>query len=267
MSLPASRPGRGALIGRFVLAALLTLVGSAGPAAAAVLVFAAASTGTAIDDVVSRFAGRDDDPVRASFAGSSALAQQIANGAPADIYVSANRQWMDFLSREKAIVAASRVDLLSNRLALVVPAASPLALSIASDFPLVRALGDGRLALGDPDHVPAGMYARAALKSLGVWDAIAAKLAPTANVRAALALVERGEAAAGIVYATDARVTRRVRVIGLFPTDSHPAIVYPAAIVTGRERAPVRRFFEFLTSAEAATVFARHGFVAVARGH
>ena len=263
VSSPASRPGRGALIRRFVLAALLIL--GAEPARSAVLLFAAASTTTAIEDAMRVFAGRGLGAVRASFAGSSALAQQIANGAPADIFVSANRQWMDFLSREKAIVEANRVDLLSNRLVLVVPAASPMTSRIASAFPLVRALGDGRLALGDPDHVPAGLYARAALTSLGVWDAVAARLAPMADVRAALVLVERGEATAGVVYATDARITRGVRVVGLLPADSHPPIIYPAAVVAGHDRPPVRRFFEFLTSAEAATIFARHGFAAVAR--
>ncbi|MDP6788452.1 MAG: molybdate ABC transporter substrate-binding protein [Rhodospirillales bacterium] len=264
MSSPATRPARGALIRGIVLAALL--LGGAGPARSAVLLFAAASTTTAMEEAMGAFAGRGLGAVRASFAGSSALAQQIANGAPADIFVSANRQWMDFLSREKAIVAASRVDLWGNRLALIVPVSAPPTPFVASAFPLARALGDGRLALGDPDHVPGGLYARRALENLGVWDGVAARLAPMADVRAALALVERGEAAAGVVYATDARVTRRVRVVGLLPADSHPPIVYPAAIVAGRDRPQVRRFFDFLTSAEAAAVFARRSFVAVARG-
>ena len=265
VSSPASRPGRGALVRRVVLAALLILGIGAGPAAAAALLFAAASTTTAMEEVMDVFARRGLGTVRASFAGSSALAQQISNGAPADIFVSANSQWMDFLSRQKAIVATSRVDLLGNRLVLVVPDAAPLASRTASAFPLARALGDGRLAIGDPDHVPAGIYARAALMNLGVWDTVAARLAPMADVRAALALVERGEAAAGVVYATDARVARGVRVVGLLPADSHPPIVYPAAIVAGRDRPPARRFLEFLTSPLAAAIFARHGFAAVAR--
>jgi len=257
----ASRVARGTLVCRIVLAALL--FGGAGPAQSAVLLFAAASTTTAMEEAMGVFAGRGLGVVRASFAGSPALAQQIANGAPADIFVSANRQWMDFLSRKKAIVVASRVNLLGNRLALIVPATAPITSRTASAFPLARVLGDGRLALGNPDHVPAGIYARRALVKLGVWDSVAARLAPTADVRAALVLVERGEAAAGVVYATDARVTRGVRVVGLLPADSHPPIVYPAAIVAGRERPLVRRFFEFLTSAEASAVFARHGFSAV----
>jgi molybdate transport system substrate-binding protein len=257
----ASRFARGALVCHIVLAALLFI--GAGPARSTVLLFAAASTTTAMEEAMDLFARRGLGAVRASFAGSSALAQQIANGAPADIFLSANRQWMDFLSRKMAIVAASRVDLLGNRLALIVPATAPITSRTASAFPLARVLGDGRLALGDPDHVPAGIYAREALINLGVWDSVATKLAPMADVRAALTLVERGEAAAGIVYATDARVTRGVRVVGLLPADSHPPIVYPAAIVAGRERPLVRRFFEFLTSAEASAVFARHGFSAV----
>ena len=262
-SSPTLRPRRGALIRRFVLAALLIL--GAGPARSAVLLFAAASTTTAIAAVMDVFARRGLGAVRASFAGSSALAQQIANGAPADIFVSANRQWMDFLSRQKAIVATSRVDLLGNRLVLVVPDAAPPTSHAASAFPLARALGDGRLAIGDPDHVPAGIYARQALINLRVWDTVADRLAPMADVRAALALVERGEAAAGIVYATDARVALGVRVVGLLPADSHPPIVYPAAIIAGRDRPPVRRFLEFLTSPLAAAIFNRHGFAAVTR--
>ncbi len=250
------------MLRRAASAALLIL--GTGPAAADMLLFAAASTTTAMEEVMDVFARRGLGAVRASFAGSSALAQQIANGAPADIFVSANRQWMDFLSRQKAIVTTSRVDLLGNRLVLVVPDAAPPPAGNASAFPLARALGDGRLAIGDPDHVPAGIYARAALINLRVWDTVAARLAPMADVRAALALVERGEAAAGIVYATDARVARRVRVVGLLPADSHPPIVYPAAIVAGRDRPPVRRFLEFLTSPLAAAIFARHGFAAVA---
>jgi molybdate transport system substrate-binding protein len=245
-------------------ATLLIAATGTGPAAADMLLFAAASTTTAMEEVMDVFARRGLGAVRASFAGSSALAQQIANGAPADIFVSANRQWMDFLSRQKAIVTTSRVDLLGNRLVLVVPDAAPPPAGNASAFPLARALGDGRLAIGDPDHVPAGIYARAALINLRVWDTVAARLAPMADVRAALALVERGEAAAGIVYATDARVARGVRVVGLLPADSHPPIVYPAAIVDGHDRPPVRRFLEFLTSPLAAAIFARHGFAAVA---
>ena len=265
MSPSASHLGRGVLIRRFVLAASLTLGIGAAPAAADMLIFAAASTTTAIEEVMSVYAQRDFGTVRASFAASSALAQQIANGAPADIFVSANRQWMDFLLRQKSIVEVSRVDLLGNRLAIVVPDTAPPTSHGASAFLLARALGVGRLAIGDPDHVPAGIYAREALINLGVWDTVSTRLAPMADVRAALALVERGEASAGIVYSTDARVARRVRVVGLLPEDSHLPIVYPAAIVAGRDRPPVRRFLEFLTSPLVAAIFARNGFAAVAR--
>jgi len=253
------------MLRRAASAALLIAATGTGPAAADMLLFAAASTTTAMEEVMDVFARRGLGTVRASFAGSSALAQQIANGAPADVFVSANRQWMDLLSRQKAIVVTSRVDLLGNRLVLVVPDAAPPTSHAASAFPLARALGDGRLAIGDPDHVPAGIYARQALINLRVWDTAVDRLAPMADVRAALALVERGEAAAGIVYATDARVTPGVRVVGLLPADSHPPIVYPAAIIAGRDRPPVRRFLEFLTSPLAAAIFNRHGFAAVTR--
>lgn len=257
------RPG--AMLRSAASVALLIMSTASGPAAADMLLFAAASTTTAMEEVMDVFARRGLGTVRASFAGSSALAQQIANGAPADIFVSANREWMDFLSRQKAIVAASRVDLLGNRLVLVVPDTAPPASHTASAFPLARALGDGRLAIGDPDHVPAGIYARQALINLRVWNTVADRLAPMTDVRAALVLVERGEAAAGIVYATDARVARGVRVVGLLPADSHPPIVYPAAIIAGRDHPPAHLFLEFLTSHFAAAIFTRHGFTAVTR--
>jgi molybdate transport system substrate-binding protein len=231
------------------------------PANAKILVFAAASTTGAVGEIAEIYGTRGLGEVRAAFAGSSALARQIVAGAPADIYISANPKWMDYLADEHAIEADSRIDLVANGLVLVAPADSRLALRIEPGFPLAEGLDGGRLAMGDPDHVPAGIYARAALIDLGVWPALVGHLALTADVRAALALVERGEAAAGIVYATDAAITSRVRLVDTFPPDSHPPIAYPAAMVAGRDRPEVRRFFAFLTSAEAAAVFARHGFV------
>ena len=237
--------------------------GRAADDATMVTVFAAASTATAIDEVAALYAAKGWGAVRASFAASSTLAQQIANGAPADVYVSANVRWMDFLAAEMAIVAASRVNLLANRLVLIAPAEADLSLSIAPGFPLAEVLGDRRLAMADPDHVPAGIYGKTALTNLGVWPAVASKVAATADVRAALVLVELGEAAAGVVYATDAAISRRVRIVDVFPTSGHPPIVYPAAVVAGRDGPRVRRFFDFLMSSEAAAVFARHGFATV----
>jgi molybdate transport system substrate-binding protein len=243
-----------------VLAGLAAILAAPGPTNAKILVFAATSTTGAVDEITEIYASRGLGEVRAAFAGSSALARQIVAGAPADIYISANPEWMDYLAGEHAIVPESRVDLVTNELVLIAPADSRLSLRIGFGFPLAEGLDGGRLAIGDPDHVPAGIYAKAALIDLGVWPALIDRLALTADVRAALALVERGEAPAGIVYATDVAISSHVRVVGAFPVDSHSPISYPAAVVADRDRPEVRSFFAFLTSAEAAAVFARYGF-------
>ncbi len=222
--------------------------------------FAASSTIGAIGDLAQTYSARDLGDVRVAFAGSSALARQIAAGAPADIYISANSQWMDYLATSNALELGTRRDLVGNRLVVIAPSAGPMDVRLEADFPLVQAMNGKPLAMGDPDHVPAGMYAKAALKKLGLWEALAAHIAPMHNVRAALVLVERGEAAAGVVYATDAAASTRVSVVAAFPSDSHPPIVYPVAIVAGHDRPEVRRFFAFLTSAEAMCVFKGHGF-------
>ncbi len=222
--------------------------------------FAAASTTGAVDEIIEIYSSRGLGEVRAAFAGSSVLARQIDAGAPADVYISANPEWMDYLAGEHAIEPESRVNLISNELVLIVPTDSRLHLSIEPGFPLAEGLNGRRLAMADPDHVPAGIYAKAALIDLGVWPALVEHLALTLDVRATLALVERGEAAAGIVYATDAAISSAVRTLGVIPAESHPPIAYPAAVVAGRDRPEVRDFFAFLTSAEATAVFARHGF-------
>lgn len=238
---------------------LLVLLGR--PAAAdGVRLFAAASTTTAFDELISRYQASGGGPVVPSYASSSTLAKQIVNGAPADIFVSANESWMDHLAKNGAIEPSSRRELLANRLVLVAPADTAWSVTIGPGFPLAAALGNGRLAMGDPDHVPAGIYGRQALGALGVWTAVADRLARAADVRAALVLVERGEAPAGIVYATDAAVTPKVRVVGVFPETSHPPIRYPAAIVAGRATPEVERFFAFLASEAAAAVYGKFGF-------
>ena len=247
-------------IGKACAAAVILLAVLTPPAAADILVFAAASTASAFDEVIRLYRAKGQETVTASFAASSTLAKQVANGAPAHLFVSANTDWMDYLSKRKAIDRQSRRRLLGNRLVLVAPAASRLTLAVTPGFSLAGALGDGRLALGDPDHVPAGIYARKALQSLGVWKTVKDKLARAANVRAALVLVERGEAPLGIVYGTDAAVTKKVRIVGEFPATSHPPIRYEAALVSGRDGPEARRFFDYLTTPEAAKVFARHGF-------
>jgi molybdate transport system substrate-binding protein len=246
-------------------AALALLIGWSAvvPLASAVaedlLVFAAASLQDALDGVVAAWPG--DAAIAASYASSSTLARQIEQGAPADLFISANPEWMDYLAERGLVRAGSRADLLGNDLVLVAPAAAgarPLA--IAPGFDLVGALGDGRLAMGDPDHVPAGIYGRAALESLGVWQQIAPRLARADNVRAALALVARGEAPLGIVYGSDAVAEPGVRVVGTFPESSHPPIIYPVAVPAGSRHPAAATLVEFLESATAAAIFARFGF-------
>lgn len=254
------------LLRRAVLAALAVAAMSSpapaaqSPAAGGVLVFAAASTAEAVSAVGALYERRGGATARTVFAASSALARQIANGAPADLFLSANRKWMDWLAARDRIVAASRRDLFGNRLVLVVPQSSTLKFRIRPGFPLARKLGSGRLALADPDHVPAGIYARQALAWLGVWDAVGRRAARARDVRGALMLVERGEAAAGIVYATDARISRKIRVAGRIPPASHPPITYTAALVQGRDSEAARAFYTFLASRTALGIFARHGF-------
>ncbi len=251
---------------RAVLAALaVAALSSAAPAAqpsraGEVLVFAAASTAEAVAAVSALYEMRGGAKARTVFAASSVLARQIANGAPAELFLSANRKWMDWLAARDRIVAASRRDLFGNRLVLVVPRGSDLKFRIRPGFPLAQGLGGGRLALADPDHVPAGIYAKQALIRLGVWNAVGRRAARTRDVRGALALVERGEAPAGIVYATDARISKKVRIAGLFPLSSHAPITYTAALVKGRDSAAARAFHAFLISKPALAVFAGHGF-------
>lgn len=227
-----------------------------------VVVFAAASTTNAITEIGDLYAARHLGRLIPSFASSSTLAKQIENGAPADVYLSANEKWMDYLEEENLIVEGSRRDLLGNRIVLIAPAASPLKpIDIVAGCSLTDALGeDGRLSIGDPDHVPAGMYGKQALQNLGCWDSVEHRLAPMKDVRAALVLVERGEAPLGLVYATDAAISRKVRVVGTFPADSHPPIVYSVAAVSAGRRAAAERFLDFLKTAEARAVFQRYGF-------
>lgn len=225
-----------------------------------VTIFAAASTGDAIGEIAEAYAATSGGSVRPVIAASSTLARQIAQGAPADLFLSASVQWMDFLEERHLVATDSRRPLLANRLVLIAPADSPLSLRLVPELPLSELLADGRLAIGDPAHVPAGIYARQALQALGLWDQVADRLAQAGNVRAALALVDRGEAAAGIVYETDAAISPRVRIVDAFPADATPDIVYPLAIVAGRDSPAVRAVYDFLTGDVAAAIFARHGF-------
>jgi molybdate transport system substrate-binding protein len=225
-----------------------------------VTAFAAASLKEAMDELARRFESAGGGRVLVSYAASPALARQIENGAPADIFISADLDWMDYLEKRKLVRAATRANLLSNRLVLIAPADSKAVFTIGPRFPLAALLGDKRLAMADPDSVPAGKYGRAALEALEVWAQVAPKVARAENVRAALALVARGEAPLGIVYATDALAERKVRVIGEFAAHLHPPIVYPAALTSGSKSESAGRFLQFLRSAEARPVWQQYGF-------
>jgi molybdate transport system substrate-binding protein len=221
------------------------------------VVFAAASLKNALDDVARIWPGA---PARLSYAASSVIARQIAEGAPADVFVSADQDWMDWLAQRGLIVAASRRNLLANHLALIAPAASGAHLAVRPGMPLAAALGaDGRLAIAGPD-VPAGRYAEASLRALGVWPSVESRLARGENVRATLAFVARGEAPLGIVYDTDALTEPAVRVVGIFPDASHPPIVYPAALVAASHEPAGAAFLAFMEGPKAGAVFRRYGF-------
>ena len=240
----------------------LWIVFAVWPAAAAepVRVFAAASLKGALDEAAAKFTAGTKTETVLAFASSSALARQIGQGAPADIFISADLEWMDDAARKDLVDPATRTTLLGNRLVLIAPAASTLRLKIGPGFKLAAELGDGRLAVADPDAVPAGKYAKAALIALQVWPSVEGRLARAENVRAALAFVARGETPLGIVYATDARAEPKVRVVDAFPLNTHPAIVYQAAIVR-HARPGAAPFLKFLKGAEARGVFERAGFL------
>jgi molybdate transport system substrate-binding protein len=238
-------------------------MGGCGEGRADVVVFAAASTTNAVTEIGKLYAHRNLGRVTPSFASSSTLAKQIESGAPADVYISANKKWMDFLDEKNLIDRKNRLDLLGNRLVLIAPAGSVLKnIDVTPGFSVASFLGDdGRLAMGDPDHVPAGMYGKKALENLGSWNPVKNRLAPMKDVRAALVLVERSEAPLGLVYATDAAISKKVRVVGTFPEESHPPIVYPVAAVAGGRAEAARHFIDFLKSTESRAVFEKYGFV------
>jgi molybdate transport system substrate-binding protein len=254
-----------AVIGAASLAVILSL-STAPRAEQVVTLFAAASTINAIAAVARAYEEGGGNKIRTVFAASSTLARQIAQGAPADLYLSANMAWMADLESRGAIEPGTRANLLGNTLVLIAPKRSSVEIEIAPGFPLANALGDRRLAMGDPAHVPAGIYAKAALTKLGVWPEVSARVAYLGDVRGVLAMVDRGEAAAGIVYASDIHDFGRVRVLGRFPAESHPTIVYPLAVVAGRAASEVMDFYEFLRGPQAWTLFGAQGFAAPRSG-
>ena len=244
-----------------VLAAALPGTALADP----VVVFAAASLTNALTEIETAFEAETGEAVVISFAGSSALARQIQQGAPADIFISASTDWMDVIAGDGLIEQDGRSDLLGNRLALVAHGATAPDVTIGPDMDLAGLLQGGRLAMALVDSVPAGIYGKAALEALGLWDSVAAQVAQADNVRAALAFVATGEAPLGIVYATDAAATDAVSVIGLFPTDTHPPIIYPVADLANRDTAAEAAFLEYLRGPQARAAFEGQGFTLLGR--
>jgi molybdate transport system substrate-binding protein len=224
------------------------------------VVFAAASLKNALDDAAKAYEAKTGHKVIISYAGSSALAKQIEQGAPADIFISADLDWMDYLAGKNLIKNETRRNFLGNRLVLVAPADSTLSIKIAPGFELARALGNNRLAVADPASVPAGKYAKASLEKLGVWDSVKDKLAQAENVRAALAFIAQGEAPLGIVYQTDATAEPKVKIVDTFPADSHAPIIYPVAQTASSTNPDASVFLDYLGSEDARKIFEGQGF-------
>lgn len=239
--------------------------GSAVPAASAeasnVVVFAAASLKNALDDISAQWQKETGRKAAISYAASSALAKQIAAAAPADIFISADTAWMDDVAKKNLIKAETRKDLLGNEIVLIAPKDSAAETKIEPNFALAKLLGDGHLAMANVDSVPAGKYGKAALQKLGVWDSVSAKVAQADDVRAALALVSRGETPLGIVYQTDAAADPKVKIVGTFPKDSHPPIIYPIALLASSSNPDAAAFLDYIKSAAAKPLFEKQGFV------
>jgi len=254
---------------RFLAACLLAaaLAAHAGAASAAdVLVFAAASLTNVLEELGQAFTANTHVRVKSSLAASSVLARQIEAGAPADVFFSADLEWMDYLEQRQLLQPGSRRALVSNRLVLIAPADSAVTLTIGPGVDFAPALGPrGRLATGDPDSVPVGKYAKAALQRIGAWNKVAGQIVRAENVRAALEFVARGEAPLGIVYATDALAEKKVRIVAEFPASTHPPITYPIALTT-HGGADARRFLDFVSGPVAAEIFRKYGFTPCAGG-
>jgi molybdate transport system substrate-binding protein len=245
----------------FAILGLMLAGGQPLAAQESITVFAAASMKNALDDANAAFTKATGVKVVASYAASSALAKQIEGGAPADVFISADLQWMDYAAAHNLIKSETRVNLLGNRLVLIAPADSKLdKVEIAKGFDIAKLAGDGRIAVADVKAVPAGLYAKAALEALGAWTAAEPKLAMAENVRATLAFVARGETPIGIVYETDAKVEPKVKVAGVFPESSHPPIVYPVAATAAGANPAAAPYLNFLRGASAKATFENYGF-------
>ena len=248
-------------VARRLFQALLLAIFTTVPALGAetITVFAAASLKDALDENAKAFQTQAGDKIVISYAASSALAKQIEAGAPADLFISADLDWMDYLQQRRLIKTDTRKNLLRNRLVLIAPADSKVSVEIGPGFPLVSLLSGGRLAMANPDAVPAGKYGKASLEALGVWKEVQSRVAAAENVRAALVLVSRGEAPLGIVYKTDAAADPKVRVAGVFPENTHPPIIYPIA-VTASGKPAAAAFLKWLGEPQARVIFEKHGF-------
>jgi molybdate transport system substrate-binding protein len=254
------------LVFRLLVAAILCGVATTSFAQdKSLTVFAAASMKNALDDVDAAYTAKTGIKVAASYAASSVLAKQIEQSAPADVFLSADTDWMDYATQKKTINDATRVNLLGNKIVLIAPKDSAIAnVVIAQGFDLAKLAGDGRIATGDVQSVPVGKYAKAALEKLGAWDAAASKFAMAESVRAALTLVSRSEAVLGIVYETDAKVEPGVKIVGTFPDGSHPPIIYPVAATT-TAKPDAAGYLDFLRSSAARTIFEKYGFTVLIR--
>ncbi len=264
--MTARRTMLGAALG---LVASLWLIGAPAPAKAQedVTVYAAASLKNALDAITAKWQAETGRKAKISYAASSALAKQIENGAPADLFMSADLDWMDYLAQRKLIKPDTRRNLLGNRIVLVTAKDSKVgAIKIDPGFPLAQSLGpDGRLAMGEVNSVPAGKYGKAALEALGVWPTVSSRLAQAESVRAALLLVSRGEAPLGIVYQTDAAADPGVRIVDAFPENTHPAIIYPVALTASSKAADAAGLLAYLDGAAARAEFEKQGFTVLAR--
>ncbi|MBW7961640.1 molybdate ABC transporter substrate-binding protein [Bradyrhizobium sp. BR 10261] len=248
------------IAGLFIAFVMLAGLAPASAEDKTITVFAAASMKNALDEVDAAYTAKTGIKFSVSYAASSVLAKQIEQGAPADVFVSADTDWMDYAVAKKTINAPSRVNLLGNSIVLIAPKDARIAnVTIAQGFDLATLAGDGRIATGDVKSVPAGKYAKAALEKLGAWQAAEPKFAMAESVRAALTLVARGEANLGIVYSTDAKVEPGVKIVGTFPADSHPAIIYPVA-ATSTAKPETNDYLAFLRTSAAKSILEKYGF-------
>jgi molybdate transport system substrate-binding protein len=234
--------------------------------AAGLVIFAAASLKNALDEIATAWAKDTGKPMpRISYASSSALAKQMEQGAPADLFISADTDWMDYVAKKDLIKADTRVNLLGNKIVLIAPKDSKATVEVKQGFDLAKVLAGGKLAMGNVDAVPAGKYGKAALEKLGAWDGVKSQIAQAENVRAALLLVARGEAPLGIVYATDAAAEPNVKIVGAFPEDSHPPIIYPAAVIKDAKSADAKPFLDHLKTIQARPAFEKQGFTVLVK--